>query len=183
MEIGSVDILGLTEEWELSSISLPYLKHFNDRDYITISKDEEGIYAIAKVEMSLSITSQREVFLPDEKLLFLDGEKSVILGYTSEEGSFIKNAFTLPFSCLLPLDKEMLPETIKLYPIHIYSYLFSANTIIIHTHYVATVTFNEKSNNEFETIGLLNSDEESLNEKTNNEFETIVLLNPDEESL
>ena len=156
-----VDILGLTDEKELSSMSIPYLKYFNDRDYIKNGKDEEGILSIAKVEINLSISDQREVTMLREKLLFLDGEKTIILSYTSEEDSLIRKTYLLPFSLVLPLEKEVIPDTINIYPIHIYPYLYDESTVYIHTHYVVAVTFNN-NNNLTETIGLLNPDEESL---------------------
>lgn len=158
----TVDILGLTEEKELSSTSLPYLKHFNDRDYITNGREEEGILSITNIEINLFITDQREVSLPQEKLLFIDGEKTVSISYTSTEDSFIKNTYKLPFSCLLPLDKEALPDTINIYPMHIYPYLYDESTMCIHTHYSVAITFNNQTCEDIESISLFNPDEESL---------------------
>ena len=174
METNSVDIIGLTEEGELSSIPRPSLKYFHDRDYIRLSKDEAGIYVINKVEISLSITTQRELLLQEEKLLFLDGEKSVDLSYTSEDGSFNKNKYNLPFSTVLSLEKETVPESIKIFPIHLYPYINDENTVCVDTHYALTVSVKKNFNNEIETIGFINP---------NNEIETIGIFNPDEESL
>ena len=158
----TVDIHGLAKEKELSSISSHFLTYFNDRDYIINGSGEEGILSIAKVEINLSISSQREVYLAREKILFLDGEKSIILSYTSEEGSFITKSCFLPFSTALTLDKEVLPDTINIYPLHIYPYLYNENTVYIHTHFSAAVTFNSNNNSQNEILGLLNPDEESL---------------------
>ncbi|MGM9973128.1 MAG: hypothetical protein ACI33K_03670 [Clostridiaceae bacterium] len=158
----TADIQGLAEEKELSSVPSRYLTYFNDRDYIKNGKGEEGILSIAKVLIKLSISSQREVYLSKEKLLFLDGEKSLTLSYTSEEGSFITKSYFLPFSTVITLDKEVIPDTINIYPLHIYPYLYNENTVYIHTHYAAAVTFNSNINNLNETLGHLNPDEESL---------------------
>ena len=158
----TVDILGLTEEKELSSISSSYLKYFNDRNYIKKEIEEEGILSITKVEISLSITAQREVYLARKKLLFLDGKKTLILSYTSEEGSFIEKRCFLPFSTVLTFDKEVVPDKIGIYPLHIYPYLYNESTLYIHTHYATAVTFYDNINDETDTYMLLNPDEESL---------------------
>lgn len=157
-----IEILGLTEEKELASISLPYLKYFNDRDYIKNETEDEIILSIAKVEINLSITDQKEVYLPRKKLIFLDGEKALTLSYTTEDGSFIKRSYLLPFSTSLTLDKEITPDTIRIYPLHIYPYLYDEATVYIHTHYAIAVTFNDEIYNLADIKGLLDPDEESL---------------------
>ncbi|WP_426348859.1 hypothetical protein ACPWSR_14025 [Alloiococcus sp. CFN-8] len=158
----TVDILGLSEEKELSNLPLTNLSYFNDREHIHHGLDAEGILSIAKVEISLSITSQREIYLPFQKLLFLDGEKILILSYTSEEGSFIKKNYLLPFSTVITLDKKAIPSIISVYPLHLYPYLTSDGIVYIHTHYAAAVTLNDKFDNITETMGYFNPDEESL---------------------
>ncbi len=151
MERNNTIVTGLSNEEELSKIQgFDFLQDFTEKEYIFLQNTEEPINKIEELNISLSLSSHREINISNKKLMLIEGEKNISLSYITSENKLSQTSYSYPFnaSITLPYSRYNL-TSVKIYLLDAYPYVINEYTVYCKFVYVAGVQLEKNISKSF----------------------------------
>ncbi len=131
MERNNIIVTGLSNDEELSKIEgFDFMQAFTEKEYIFIQSNDEPINAVEELQVSLSLSSHREINIANKKLMILEGEKSIALSYICSDNKLTTTSYNYPFNACIKLpDGANKVTSIKIYLLDVYPYVINDYTL------------------------------------------------------
>lgn len=141
MERNNTIVTGLSTDKDFNNIgSFDFLQDFTEKEYIFLQSTEEPLNKIEELNISLFLSSHREINISNKKLMLLEGEKRISLSYISSENKLLKTSYDYPFNALikLPYSKDNV-KSVKIYLLDAYPYVINDYTVYCNFVYISEI--------------------------------------------